>query len=769
MKRIVVALIVLLLASSVAFGYSETTSVSGTTTLTWGFEGQLLDNQAEYLGYSTGAAAWATASYDDEKLWFDIFSSASDKNSATKAPTIQSSISVTNSDGLTIFKATTSKITNPGATANVDWNDTPGFGFSSIEFPNLVPNMVALKLVDNGFSVTATPLPANGAMDASVTLGVEMSDPIAVYATDGTFTDSETALGGTVNWWVSDLTNTFAIAFDASFGMDLNKDDSISVALGTEFDTAWGKAWKVTTASGVTTGELVAATASTSATDIPVYADGDLWGWTSIPFDLSVDAAIADASIGLDFETVLVNGIDVTNLNETGVAQDYALPFYLNFDAAYEMILGDEIAAAEFAAADGALVDAKQAAFAAEKAVAEAEADLAYANSVQGGFDWENFVEDFTKAFAAHQAAVAVEPASTQVTTETTAVTGLNDNYGLDSTAMTAVVTAAIEAGEPDFDVLIESLEAAIATAEGALETAEGTLSAAMDAAAGYPDPQNITISPNVNFQYSSDFWKWGIDNATYAVNTPWAPYTKFDTTSTGTTISYFGDVSAAGYLGRPMSFDLGVDVDGIAGLLDVSLSGGAGFGDAEVFHGSHLDGGVQDSEGLILAADGTTATGAVTLADHYTGIGVNATGETASDSTNNRWLAADALAYGLSLGLTVGDIVDGLTISNMTDLTYDGLLINGLVFAATGLGTAPALPTQLYHQVLSNSTGIDYEIMVGESLAFTIFADVDYDMYFNTVEQGEKLDASNLIVDSEAETFAELNYKAGLFAKVSW
>jgi hypothetical protein len=97
----------------------------------------------------------------------------------------------------------------------------------------------------------------------------------------------------------------------------------------------------------------------------------------------------------------------------------------------------------------------------------------------------------------------------------------------------------------------------------------------------------DMTITPGVNFKYSSDFWKWLWDGD--------LPDWKW---------RYDGDVSGADFVGRPMSIDVGLDVAGIAGMIDVSVSAGLGFGDAEANHGYGMfnDG----SYGLIGGSDPT-------------------------------------------------------------------------------------------------------------------------------------------------------------------
>jgi len=261
MKRIALVLVVSLLVGSFAFGIDNSISVSGDTTLTWGFQGQLLDNSGTYLGAEDVAAdgtGWTDAD-NTRGSFFDIFVDSSDSNTADPRE-VSASVTVTNAEGVDIFTASTTTVAGYIPTSDTG---TPNFGFKSIAFPNVLPGTLGVTLTDNTVTLNATPLPENGPMALSADVGLSVTDPIRVYSTNGTYTDVETAVAADGSWWVSGITYDYAASLDLSYSMDLSKDDSVSVDLGTSFDSAWGKAWDVdTNDDGITTGTWKAATAS---------------------------------------------------------------------------------------------------------------------------------------------------------------------------------------------------------------------------------------------------------------------------------------------------------------------------------------------------------------------------------------------------------------------------------------------------------------------------------------------------------------------------
>jgi hypothetical protein len=250
----------------------------------------------------------------------------------------------------------------------------------------------------------------------------------------------------------------------------------------------------------------------------------------------------------------------------------------------------------------------------------------------------------------------------------------------------------------------------------------------------------DMTITPGVNFKYSSDFWKWVWDGD--------LPDWKW---------RYDGDVSGADFVGRPMSVDVGLDVAGIAGMIDVSVSAGLGFGDAEANHGYGMfnDGsyallGGSDPTGVYMTGYNYTVTFDAsgvpqtvvanntlaslidfwyiepTTEDAYSG---TSDADTATDGINNQYFAAGTTAMDIEVAITVTPL-SGLTIENTTTYMVDNLGIGGAddnVLFGTELSS------------LANETVVEYDWMVGEAVAFTIFGEFTYAMSSYEVEMGQK------------------------------
>jgi hypothetical protein len=296
----------------------------------------------------------------------------------------------------------------------------------------------------------------------------------------------------------------------------------------------------------------------------------------------------------------------------------------------------------------------------------------------------------------------------------------------------------------------------------------------------------DMTVTPSVNFKYSSDYWKWGYD----AVDAAW---------------EYMGDVSGADYIGRPMSLSAGVSVDGIAGMIDVSVSAKLGLGDGTANHGFGV---LSDPMGLDPV--GVAATSALigisepsytlthdtgvpetivfentlaslmdfwwkqpTLADADTNIwtaGTDKPADSATDGQNNGFFASGASAMGISVGITATLLDDALTIGNTTAYDVDNLGIGG----ANGVAL---FGTQL--NKLSNTTDVAYKWMVGDATAFTIFGNFVYTSTGYVTEMGQnyvglRSDTADVAPDvfefdySEAPSMATFAYKVGIKCSVS-
>ena len=291
----------------------------------------------------------------------------------------------------------------------------------------------------------------------------------------------------------------------------------------------------------------------------------------------------------------------------------------------------------------------------------------------------------------------------------------------------------------------------------------------------------DMTITPGINFKYCSDFWKWGWDAADDEM---W---------------EYMGDVSGADWVGRPMSLDAGIDVEGIAGMIDVSVSASVALGDGVGNHGyGILNADPENIYAAMLLVDPTLTKPSYTVDQDADGVqdivfdntlaemidffklqptvagsdtnywnGEPVLAETAGDGENNRWLGgASASAMGIEVGITVAPI-DGLTIENTTSYEVDNL----------GIG-ADADTVSLFGVPLStleNATVVEYGWMVGDAVAFTIFGEFTYASESYWTEAGQSYvglrtdDDPAAITDifefsySEAPSMATFDYAVGV------
>jgi hypothetical protein len=245
----------------------------------------------------------------------------------------------------------------------------------------------------------------------------------------------------------------------------------------------------------------------------------------------------------------------------------------------------------------------------------------------------------------------------------------------------------------------------------------------------------DMTITPNAGFKYSSDFWKWGVNKD-------------------GDEWEYKGDVTEADYLGRPMSANVGVDVAGIAGMVDVSLSVGLGFGDGNYNHG--------------LAAWGFPAIDkdgnfAPTLAAFIEAINEMNPDD---DDENDKVLISSANATELAIGITVTPpMVAGLTITN--DFAYN---TGGLGFVGWDDDDEPPTLYGLFLDEITNDTMVAYDIMVGEAVGATIFGKLEYSQIVPSTEDGTiwEMDpyGKKAMEQASKSTF---DYEVGVKATVSF
>ena len=239
----------------------------------------------------------------------------------------------------------------------------------------------------------------------------------------------------------------------------------------------------------------------------------------------------------------------------------------------------------------------------------------------------------------------------------------------------------------------------------------------------------DMTITPSLNFKWNNDFWKWGVNDD-------------------GDDFEYKGLVSAADYLARPMSAEVGVDVDGIAGMVDLSLSAGLGFGDGNYNHGLA---GVPDADGKF----------APTLAKLFADQ-IKAINDLAVADVNDKILVDAPTAMEISVGLTIAPpMLAGLTVTN--DFTY----------SSDGMGFVGADDETLYGDFLSEITNdlvVEYDIMVGDAVGATLFGKLMYDQIVPMMEEGMIYTIDPLTLEqTEQSSKATIGYEIGVKATVSF
>ena len=283
---------------------------------------------------------------------------------------------------------------------------------------------------------------------------------------------------------------------------------------------------------------------------------------------------------------------------------------------------------------------------------------------------------------------------------------------------------------------LVQGADVADIDAAGALRPAyEMPLYAGLDV--GYElEMGDMTVTPSANFMYSGDFWKWAVNS-------------DFDG------LEYTGNVKSAEFLGRPMSAAVGVEVAGIADILDVSLSAAFGFGDGEYDHGL----GLANLVGFGLGA--APYAGAYTLAD--LAAAVDTARATNVVDVNDGWFATGTTVIKGSLGLTL-TAIEGLTVTNDTSYTVDGL---GIETSDIDIA-APLFGVLDYYSKLENDTTATYEIMVGETAAITLFGKLNIDLLGFGFEQGVVLQTDGTLKQTEMSTKTVADWDIGIEVSVA-
>jgi hypothetical protein len=264
-----------------------------------------------------------------------------------------------------------------------------------------------------------------------------------------------------------------------------------------------------------------------------------------------------------------------------------------------------------------------------------------------------------------------------------------------------------------------------------------------------------ISVAPTANFKFCSDF-------------------AKVDINADGDAIEYLGDVVAADYMGRAMSVAVGVDVTGIADMVDVSISGGMGLGFGSGSYDFFMDGyyNAVDWPGDITGmATGWNGVATAYEKDLDT-LGIE------PFKFNNMIFGTDASAYGVDVTVTA-NVIDNLTLANAFSYDHDGLGFTGAAEALDDmvtLGVVPGSNTIAAGWVdqITNTTDIDYDFQVAGSTACTFYGDFTLtktNFFFEQDVYSKGWDSTTetfRIWDSEESTKMTLDYEVGVMVTVS-
>ena len=262
-------------------------------------------------------------------------------------------------------------------------------------------------------------------------------------------------------------------------------------------------------------------------------------------------------------------------------------------------------------------------------------------------------------------------------------------------------------------------------------------------------DMSGMTIEPSADFQFCSDFYKieWNDDDA----------------------VEYVGDVESAQFLGRQMSASVGVDVSGIADMLDVSLSAALGLGLGDAMYDWPFD----DAYNAVAWPDAITGAAGDLNKLHTDDEKALADADIEPDSYNGLLFVEDFNVMSITVGVSA-EPIENLSLSNDFTYTSDGMGIAG----ANDLEIEPDLlsaDTGLWLDMIENATSVEFGIAVAGDVAATLYADVTYTKWNYSGEEGmyakgwdSDLGMYN-IWDSEQSTKANLDYEVGVKVSVDF
>ena len=680
MKRLYIFLLMFLLLGTAAFAEVTTDDLdanqviylSGSAELNWGFGGQVIDNTAGFLG-----------EISNRGLLTDTDSDVNWPFSWTLG------LEAADADG-TVIVAAEAEMDLEGT---LTLQEGEGVSFEFIEFPNVIPGMLAIKLLPDdvvGTDVTAsdsassaptvelvaTPMDgleaklsvafANGQFDSKywptdpLGAGVDFSVLDLYAATVGDLygvLDTAT-VAGDEETWALDNYSSFGVALQLEYELAIGDEDTVTVTAGTVFDTAY-------------TNHVYAGALKQSDILGPGFeglAPGDRWYIT--------ETWGAKVSKSWDI------------WDETLAAYDGAAIM----DMVYDMLTGNVWGYATLPI--GLQVDLDMMGI---------EASVAFQARMVDGWDVANPSEGTYDIAVDDGAGNPLDP--------------------FDPASYATAAEYAVGAPRAYAMPMYISVDAAYEMEMG-----------------------DMTIAPSADFQMSTDFYKIGPNDD-------------------GDEIEYKGDVTAAQFLGRQMSASAGVDVSGIAGMVDISLSGaiGLGFG----------------SEAYLWPFDGNynAVTWPGDIQNEFDDMNYYSTEiekalallSAEPDSGNNMIFIDDFSVYSVSVGLEAEPIAN-LSLSNDFSYTHDGMGIEG----ANDAGVVSMIDDGVWLDMIENATGIEFDLQVADSTAATLYGDFTFTKLNYSIEQGtyfegwnvDVTDADDLTVriwDSETSTKTTFEYEVGV------
>jgi hypothetical protein len=348
-------------------------------------------------GSSTLKWRWKQTLVDNTKVKSPAGGFSTDDSGKFYLPNTWSlSLSAADADGNVIVKAE-SKITQKGyalmtksGNGDNEWADT----FQYIEFPNVIPGVLGVKLNKEGnLSTSVTGSKTKSATkDENILVTISPVDLLTVKlglvlsADDLNEVTPATAAGDATEWYIyyyDETSNTVetdtvsqaeydaAVADGYSMVGD-NSTDAVDRAEGDKIGTsvAFGASLEVglnislgdtgsikpTIGTIIDTGRFGTVTdvvdGSDTVEDWLPYTGDDAYTGTDkvynagaiLPLGIGLDVSIADLSLGVDYIMVLTRGFDSSDLDSSGDAKAFAPAMYLGADVGYNLAIGDTMA-----------------------------------------------------------------------------------------------------------------------------------------------------------------------------------------------------------------------------------------------------------------------------------------------------------------------------------------------------------------------------------------------------------------------------------------